>query len=44
MIHTRAAVVVIWIVAASVLGPLVGRRLKNRQPTDSNDNTNGGSR
>lgn len=44
MIHTLAAVV-IWIVAASVLGPLVGRRLKNRQPTDSNDtNTNGGSR
>jgi hypothetical protein len=45
MAHILAAigvigvVVGIWFVLSCLLGPLVGRRLKNRQPTDSNDNT-----
>lgn len=47
MTHILAAIgglVGIWFVLSCLLGPLVGRRLKKRQPTDSNDNTNGGSR
>lgn len=45
MTHILAAigvVVAIWAVGSVLLGPLVGRRLKNRQPTDSNDNTTPG--
>lgn len=47
MTHILAAigvVLAIWFVLSCLLGPLVGRRLKNRQPTDSNDDTNGGPR
>lgn len=47
MTHILAAigvVLAIWFAVAFPLGVLVGRRLRRNQPTDSNDNTNGGSR